>query len=119
MTVCPECDNCGFSSFEDRYGNRRLAPCATCRPDDRAKCDLDYDFGPPVKFAAKPRTEIHDFDAHERDRAVADSWPTCDRCIEMCVAFHDEHGIGRLVPADLRRRLAEITEALQPVRQES
>lgn len=71
MTVCPECDNCGFSSFEDRYGNRRLAPCA-------------------------------------------DSWPTCDRCIEMCVAFHDDHGIGHLVPSALRQRRSDLA-ARQPV----
>lgn len=115
---CHECDASGFSGFEDHYGNLRMAPCASCRPDDRAKCDLNYDFGPPIQFAAKPSGQIHDFAAHERDRAIADSWPTCNRCIEMCVDFHDVHGIGHLVPSALRQRRSDLA-ARQPVPQEN
>jgi hypothetical protein len=55
--------------------------------------------------------KLHDVEAHRRDRIGGGSWPTCDRCIERCVAFHDDHGIGHLVPAGLRRRLTEIAEA--------
>jgi hypothetical protein len=54
MPDCLECEAVGFSGFVDNYGTRRMAPCATCRPDDHAKwmkLDRDNDHGPPVQFA--------------------------------------------------------------------
>lgn len=34
---CPECDATGFSQVIDQHGTRRMAACATCRPDDHRR----------------------------------------------------------------------------------
>jgi hypothetical protein len=59
-----------------------------------------------------PAWALHDFRAHKIDRTIPHSWPTCDRCIQICVISHDEKGMGHLVPPSLRRRLEEIAVAL-------
>lgn len=61
-------------------------------------------------ISPNPAFDLHDKDAHKRDRK-GNGWPSCDRCIELCVRFHDEHGIGHLVPAELRRRSKEVAAA--------
>lgn len=59
----------------------------------------------------------HNPDAHHRDRLAA-GWPTCPRCLEVAIEFHDRHRLA--VPDDIRRRdtprevanLADYREAL-------
>jgi hypothetical protein len=48
---------------------------------------------------------LHDLAAHKHDSGTT-GWPTCPRCIELCVQFHDAHGIGHLIPDGLRRTAA-------------
>lgn len=47
---------------------------------------------------------LHDTEAHKRDRHRQDAWPECSRCSRLAVEFHDSHGLGHLVPADVRYR---------------
>lgn len=39
--------------------------------------------------------------AHKHDRQSS-GWPTCPRCLEIAIAYHDEHGLE--VPDDIRYR---------------
>lgn len=53
--------------------------------------------------------QLHDVDAHKRDRVQPSSWPQCPRCSTLAIEFHDSHELGHLVPADARHRYEQDT----------
>lgn len=61
-----------------------------------------------------PICSHHDFERHHIDRIMlgddrnpeADNtrWPTCPRCAQLCIEFHDRRGIAHWLPDGYRER---------------